>query len=113
MRAFVQRGFGGDPNDSSVVAFETVAEPTPGPGELVIEVRACALNRLDLLQQVAPLVRGFSLPHIAGMAVAGVVVARSADLPDGVGPAIGARVIVDPVSTCGICARCTAGLSPY
>ena len=108
MRAFVQRGFG-----VGVVAPETVADPTPGPGELVVQVRACALNRLDLLQEIEPVVRGFSLPHIAGMDVAGVVVARASDLSDDVGPPIGARVMIDPVSTCGVCARCTTGNAPY
>ena len=80
---------------------------------MLVEVRACALNRLDLLQRAAPLVRGFSLPHVAGMDVAGVVAARAPDLPDTVGPPVGARVLVDPVSTCGRCARCTSGLAPY
>ena len=111
MKAVVQRGFGG--GDQHLVALETVADPVPAPGELLVEVRACALNRLDLLQRAAPLVRGFALPHIAGMDVAGVVVARADGLPDDVGPAIGTRVLVDPVSTCGVCERCTAGLSPY
>src|ERR1700712_4849964 len=58
VKALVQRGFGGD----DLVAFEAVAEPVAAPGELVIEVQACALNRLDLLQRAAPVVRGFSLP---------------------------------------------------
>ena len=111
MKAFVQRGFGG--GDQHLVALETVADPAPAPGELLVEVRACALNRLDLLQRAEPLVRGFALPHIAGMDVAGVVVARADGLPDDVGPAIGTRVLVDPVSTCGVCERCTAGLAPY
>ena len=103
MRAQVQRGFGGD----EVVAVEVVADPRPGPGEVVVAVRACALNRLDLLQRSAPVVRGFSLPHIAGMDVAGVVVDGTATLPSGT------RVLVDPVITCGVCSRCTAGLAPY
>ncbi len=108
MRAFVQRGFGAG---GDVVGFESVPDPEPGPGEVVVRVHACALNRLDLLQRDAALVRGFSLPHIAGMDVAGEVVARHADLIGG--PAIGDRVIVDPVSTCGTCDRCTNGLAPY
>ena len=110
MLAQVQRGFGGD----EVVAFETVPDPVPAGGELIVEVRACALNRLDLLQRSAPVVRGFSLPHIAGMDVAGVVVGHGDRGIDG-GPAIevGARVLVDPVSTCGVCARCRDGLAPY
>ena len=109
MRALVQRGFGGD----DLVAFEAVAEPVAASGELIIEVRACALNRLDLLQRTAPVVRGFSLPHIAGMDVAGIVVARADGVGKEIGPPIGARVMVDPVSTCGVCQRCTTGLAPY
>ena len=54
----------------------------PGPDEVVVAVRACGLNRLDLLQREAPLVRGFSLPHVAGMDVAGVVVARGSGVGD-------------------------------
>lgn len=80
---------------------------------MLIEVAACALNRLDLLQLTAPVVRGFSLPHIAGMDVAGVVVSRHPSLDDTVGPPVGARVMVDPVSTCGVCVRCMSGLAPY
>jgi NADPH:quinone reductase-like Zn-dependent oxidoreductase len=108
LRAQVQRGFGGGGD----VAFEVVPDPVPADGEVVIEVRACALNRLDLLQRTAPIVRGFALPHIAGMDVAGVVADRGS-LPDGVGPALGDHVIIDPVSTCGVCDRCTTGLAPY
>ena len=108
MRAQVQRGFGGP----EVVAVEDLPDPVPAPTKSWSTVRACGLNRLDLLQRAAPLVRGFSLPHVAGMDVAGVVVARGS----GVGaewPAVGDRVLVDPVSTCGVCARCTAGFEPY
>lgn len=109
MRAQVQRSFGGE----QAFTFEEVAEPVPASGEVVVAVRACALNRLDLLQREAPLVRGFSLPHIAGMDVAGVVVERADDLPDDIGPLIGQAVLIDPVSTCGVCDRCLRGLAPY
>lgn len=109
MLAQVQRGFGGD----EVVAFEMVPDPEPEAGEVVVEVRACALNRLDLLQREAPLVRGFTLPHVAGMDVAGVVVARHPGLPGDSGPQVGGRVLVDPVVTCGVCDRCRSGLAPY
>jgi NADPH:quinone reductase-like Zn-dependent oxidoreductase len=93
-----------------VVAVDDLADPVPAPDEVIIEVRACGLNRLDLLQRVAPLVRGFALPHIAGMDVAGLVVVAAAD---GTGPALGTAVIADPVSTCGSCDRCVAGHAPY
>jgi NADPH:quinone reductase-like Zn-dependent oxidoreductase len=45
------------------------------------------------------------------MDVAGVVVGRG-DGTEGA-PPLGSRVLVDPVSTCGVCDRCTTGLAPY
>ena len=73
VRAQVQRGFGG----AEVVAFEDRADPGRRPAARSwSRFGPVRLNRLDLLQREAPLVRGFALPHIAGMDVAGVVVDR-------------------------------------
>ena len=108
MRAQVQRTFGGP----EATVIEDIDDPMPGLGELLIEVRACALNRLDLLQRGAPLVRGFSLPHIAGMDVAGVVVGHGPGVDPAVLP-LGTAVLVDPVSTCGVCHRCTTAKPAY
>jgi NADPH:quinone reductase-like Zn-dependent oxidoreductase len=46
------------------------------------------------------------------MDVAGVVVAHGNEVGDAA-PPLGAAVLVDPVSTCGVCDRCAAGLEPY
>jgi len=106
MRAQVQRGFAPDPQ----VSIEEVPRPVPAPGEVLVEVAACALNRLDLLQQEAPLVRGFTVPHIAGLDVVGTV----ADVGLSVStPAVGDVVLVDPVSSCGQCPACRADQGPY
>jgi NADPH:quinone reductase-like Zn-dependent oxidoreductase len=106
VRAYVQHAHGGP----EACAFAEVAEPVPAAGEVVVQVRACGLNRLDLLQREAPLVRGFALPHVAGMDVVGTVVARADDV---VRPALGDRVLVDPVTTCRSCRWCTTGREPY
>ncbi|GAA4717757.1 alcohol dehydrogenase [Phytohabitans rumicis] len=103
MRAMVQTGFGGP----EVVRLRHVPDPAPGPAELVVEVGACALNRLDVLQRRGPAVLpGFRLPHIAGTDVAGTVVATG---PRVSGYAVGDRVVLDPTIGCGTCARCQAG----
>ena len=60
----------------------------------------------------APLVRGFSLPHVAGMDVAGVVVGHGDGVDASLLP-IGTAVVVDPVSTCGHCRRCVSGKPAY
>lgn len=47
MRAVTYRGAG----DPSVLALDERPDPTPGPGEVVVRVRASALNRADVLQR--------------------------------------------------------------
>jgi NADPH:quinone reductase-like Zn-dependent oxidoreductase len=93
--------------DVDVLRLVTWPDPEPGPGDVVIAVRATSLNRLDVIQRAGPpLLPGFSLPHVAGMDVAGEVVAAG----DGVSaPPIGARVLVNPALQCGECDWCRRG----
>ena len=103
MRAMVQTGFGGP----EVVAAQDVPVPTIAADEALIKVAACAVNRMDLLQRSGPaLLPGFTLPHIAGMDVAGTVVEVGAAVPD---LAVGARVVIDPTLGCGDCTYCQVG----
>jgi NADPH:quinone reductase-like Zn-dependent oxidoreductase len=82
----------------------TLPDPEPGPGEVLIEVRAAGVNRLDALQRSGPgLLPGFSLPHVPGTDVAGVVVALG---PGVATRAAGDRVVVDPALHCGDCPAC-------
>ncbi|CUU54785.1 NADPH:quinone reductase [Parafrankia irregularis] len=103
MRAVVQHGFGG----VEVLAVETVPDPVPGAGEVVVQVAACGLNHLDVMQRRGPAkIPGFASPHIAGMDIAGTVVA--------VGPAAGElregdRVVVNPAVPCWKCETCLRG----
>ena len=50
--------------EGAVVSYETVADPEPKPGEALVELKAAAVNRRDLLvrQGVYP----FPLPLIPG-----------------------------------------------
>ena len=103
MKAAVQRAHGGP----DVLEVVDVPDPQPGPGEVAIAVGAASLNRLDVLQREGPaLVPGFALPHIAGMDVAGEIVA----LGDGVDASrLGERVVVNPALHCGTCPSCVSG----
>lgn len=103
MRAMVQTDFGGP----EVVTAQDVPVPAIAADEALIRVAACAVNRMDLLQRQGPaLLPGFTLPHVAGMDIAGTVVEIGAEVT---GLATGARVVVDPVVGCGDCAFCAAG----
>lgn len=69
-------------------------EPTPGPGEVVVRVRACGLNHLDVFVRRGVAGKHLPLPHVSGGDIAGEVHA----LGEGVsGIEIGQRVLVDPL----------------
>lgn len=86
--------------------YEDVARPTPAPGEVLVRVKACALNHLDIwIRQGIP-AYPIPLPHISGCDVAGVVEA----VPDGSkGVLVGDRVCVSPGLSCWACSQCLAG----
>jgi propanol-preferring alcohol dehydrogenase len=82
------------------------ARPDPGPGEVLIRVRACGVCRTDLHLIDDELPRPLR-PVIPGHEVVGVVQARAADVA---APALGARVGVPWLAwTCGRCAYCAGG----
>jgi NADPH:quinone reductase-like Zn-dependent oxidoreductase len=86
------------PGGVDVLTYEQVADPTPGPGDVVVRVAATSLNHLDVVQRNGWFTMpGYSLPHTAGMDVVGTVMAVGSavsDLDDG--PRVGDRVVVDP-----------------
>lgn len=90
MKALLYRRPGG----VDVLEYGDVPDPQPGPRDVVVRVHAAALNRLDVVQRHGWYqLPGFTLPHIAGMDVAGTVVEIGAEV-DGV--TVGERVVVDP-----------------
>ncbi|MCB0957724.1 MAG: NAD(P)H-quinone oxidoreductase [Ilumatobacteraceae bacterium] len=72
MRAVVLHAHGGP----EVLTIEEVADPVPGPDEVLVDVAATALNRADLLQRMGlyPDPRGRG-PEIPGLEFAGTVAA--------------------------------------
>ena len=66
--------FYNEPGESEVLQYDDVADPEPGAGDVIVDVTATALNRLELLQRHGWFqLPGFTYPHIAGMDVAGFV----------------------------------------
>ena len=74
-----------------VLRYEDVPDPSPGPGEVLIELRAASLNHLDVwVRQGLP---SAPKPHILGADGAGVVAA----LGEGIdGFSVGERVVINP-----------------
>ncbi len=76
MKASVIRKFGGP----DVFQYEDVAEPRPGPGELLVRVEACGINRYDLYMRMGAVFTDISFPHVLGADVAGTVEIAAADV---------------------------------
>lgn len=85
----------------------TYAEtPHPGPHEVLVKVRACALNRLDLWTLKGMPGIKISMPHILGCDIAGEVAA--------LGPKVkhiplNRPVAISPGIRCGKCDFCRSG----
>jgi propanol-preferring alcohol dehydrogenase len=93
------------------LAIEEVARPTPGPGEVLIEVEACGVCHSDLhvadgdWKQLAGIVKK---PLILGHEIVGRVVEKGATVHD---LQLGDRVGVPWVHwTCGVCEFCRDGI---
>jgi NADPH:quinone reductase len=86
MHAVQVREFG--PADR--LAWVEVSDPTPGPGEIVVQVAAAGVNRADLLFRSGRYHSGPALPAVPGSEGAGTVVAVGAGVED---LAVGDRVV--------------------
>ena len=89
-----------------VLTLEDVPEPRIRPDEILLRVRACALNHLDLFVRAGIPGMQFPMPHILGSDIAGEVVAVG-ELCQRVQP--GWRVLLSPGLSCRQCPQCLAG----
>jgi NADPH:quinone reductase-like Zn-dependent oxidoreductase len=100
MKAVRFHEFGGP----EVLKYEDVPEPQIRKDQVLVKVKACALNHLDLwIRKGLP---GIKLPHINGSDVAGDVVEAGEYVSD---LKAGARVLLMPMIFCGHCAACLSG----
>jgi NADPH:quinone reductase-like Zn-dependent oxidoreductase len=104
MRAAVIRRHGGP----EVMEVAEVPRPVAGPGEVLVKVRAAALNHFDLwIRRGLPALQ-VPLPHVPGGDVVGEIAALGAGV-DHAAIAVGTRVVVNPGLSCGRCVRCLSG----
>jgi alcohol dehydrogenase, propanol-preferring len=108
MRAVTLFSAGKDP------ALTEVPDPAPGPGEVLVAMRACGICGSDVhivegttLTAKLPIVLG----HEASGAVAAIGPAPEAPAPDAL--AVGDRVTVNPMIGCGTCRLCATGRPNY
>jgi NADPH:quinone reductase-like Zn-dependent oxidoreductase len=102
MKAIVIPRHGGP----EVLELRDVPQPSPGPSDVLVRVRACALNHLDLWSRGGIPGIQFPLPLIPGSDIAGEIAA--------VGSAaqrvrVGEQVVLSPGVGCGQCVACSSG----
>jgi len=100
MKAVRIHEFGGP----EVLRYEDIPDAQPRRDQVLIRIKACALNHLDLwVRRGLP---GIHLPHILGSDVAGEVV-EVGEYVSGSKP--GQRVLLAPMIFCNHCSACTSG----
>ena len=102
MRAITIREHGGP----EALTSEELPDLSAGPGQVLVRVRACALNHLDIwVRRGLPHLR-LTYPHVLGADIAGEVQAVG---PGVRGVELGQRTVLAPGVSCGVCEQCLAG----
>lgn len=86
--------------------YEDAPEPVISSGNVIIKVKACALNHLDIWVRQGLPNADFHLPRIPGSDISGIV----AEVGEGVtGVQSGDEVLIFPAYFCGTCEVCLSG----
>jgi NADPH:quinone reductase-like Zn-dependent oxidoreductase len=97
----------GAPN---VLKYEDAPEPGLRANDVLVRVKACALNHLDLwVRRGLPNVP-IPLPHIPGSDIAGEIAKIGTDVTK---VRVGQKVVLAPLVSCGKCPACLAGLDNH
>lgn len=89
-----------------VLRYESVPDPAPRPTEVLLRVKAVALNHLDVWLRKGLPGMTIPLPKIGGCDIAGEVAAVGT-LCSRI--TVGQRILVSPGVSCGQCAACLRG----
>ena len=102
MKAIVIYKHGGP----EVLQLEDLAEPIPKENEVQVQIKACALNHLDIwIRKGLPNLK-LKYPHILGSDMAGVVTKCGSRVKT---INVGERVLIAPGFSCGTCDYCLRG----
>ncbi len=102
MRAVMFEEHGGVEN----LKYTYIPTPRPGPHEVIVKVKACAVNHLDLWTLMGMPGIKISMPHVLGCDIAGEVVERGSKVK---GISLHKPVVVSPGQPCGKCHHCKKG----
>ena len=89
--------------------LEDVPMPEPGPGQVVVKIKACGICATDY-KAIKGIRKNVDFPLVPGHEPAGIIAA--------IGPFVtnvkeGDEVIISPSGFCGLCRNCRMGLTHY
>ena len=96
-----------EPGGPDVLRYEATPEPKVQADEVLVKIKACALNHLDLWLRKGVTGWKLAMPHIVGSDISGEVV-EAGSLVTRLKP--GDRVLLCPGISCGQCEACFKGL---
>ncbi len=96
--------------DADVLRYEDAPDPEPGPGEVVVRVRAVGLNHVDVDMRNGTSRLPLTLPHTLGFECGGDVAAVG---PGVEGLSVGDRVTPLYQVACRTCPPCLAGRQQF
>ncbi|BCA53708.1 putative NAD-dependent alcohol dehydrogenase [Nitrospira sp. KM1] len=102
MKAVLFREHGGPEK----LSYEDLPKPEIGMQDVLVRVKACALNHLDIWIRQGNPAYPMPLPHVPGSDIAGIVEAVGGQVDN---VAVGDRVLVSPGISCWRCNECLAG----
>ncbi|TET09561.1 MAG: alcohol dehydrogenase [Candidatus Thorarchaeota archaeon] len=90
-----------------VLKYEDSPDPEVKEGQVLIDVKAVALNHLDLFVRGGIPGLTLDMPHILGSDISGMIKEIGSKVPSNLQP--GQRVVIDPGMSCGVCDYCVRG----
>lgn len=102
MKAIRFHNFG----DTEVLRLEDVPKPRIGPNNILLQMKAAALNHLDIWVRSGSREKNIPLPHILGSDGSGIIaeVGSAVDFFK-----VGDKVLISPGISCGYCEMCLGG----
>lgn len=89
-----------------VLQYGDLPDPRPEAGEVLIQIRAAALNFNDIWARQGMPGMSVPLPHVSGSDAAGVIM----ELGQGVTNwRVGDEVVIDAIQSCRVCPACLSG----
>ncbi len=90
-----------------VLKYEDFPDPEVGPNQVLVEIKAVALNHLDLFVRGGIPGLKLEMPHILGSDISGVIKETGSNVAEDF--QLGQKVIIDPGRSCGVCEYCIRG----